>query len=73
MGSGAVIYAPNFIKIGSGLRRLVVGIHRHTHRQQGDLILIFFQNKESRLKSYSKKYNVALTPSPAQKERFRRV
>jgi hypothetical protein len=42
MGSGAVIYVPNFIKIGSGIQKLVGGIH--THRQQRDLInLVHFK------------------------------
>jgi hypothetical protein len=31
MGSGAVIYVPSFIKIGSGIHKLIGGIHRHTH------------------------------------------
>jgi hypothetical protein len=31
MGSGAVIYVPSFIKIGSGVKKLTGGIHRHTH------------------------------------------
>jgi hypothetical protein len=31
MGSGAVTYVPNFIKIGSGVQKLIGGIHRHTH------------------------------------------
>jgi hypothetical protein len=30
MGSVAVIYVPSFIKIGSGVRKLIGGIHRHT-------------------------------------------
>jgi hypothetical protein len=34
LGSGAMIYIPSFIKIGSGIQKLIVGIHR----QQGDLI-----------------------------------
>jgi hypothetical protein len=34
MGSGAMIYIPSFIKIGSGVQRLIEGIHR----QQGDFI-----------------------------------
>jgi hypothetical protein len=43
MGSGAVIYVPSFIKIGSGIQELIGGIHRHTHRMQRDLIsLIYF-------------------------------
>jgi hypothetical protein len=52
MGSGAVIYVPSLIKIGSGVQKLMGGIHRHTHGQQSDLIslLYIFQNKKSRLK-----------------------
>jgi hypothetical protein len=30
MGSGAMIYIPNFIKIGSGIQKLVGRIYRHT-------------------------------------------
>jgi hypothetical protein len=30
MGSGAVIYIPSFIKTGSGIQKLIGGIHRHT-------------------------------------------
>jgi hypothetical protein len=33
MGSGAVIYVPSFIKIGSDVQKLIRGIHRHTHTQ----------------------------------------
>jgi hypothetical protein len=56
MGSGALIYVPNFIKIGWFRRSKVIGgIHKqiNTHGQQRDLIsvLYFFQNKESRLKN----------------------
>jgi hypothetical protein len=42
MGSGAVIYVPNLIKIGSGVQKLIGGIH--THGQQRDPIspLYFF-------------------------------
>jgi hypothetical protein len=32
MGSGALIYIPSFIKIGSGILKLIVEIHRHTGR-----------------------------------------
>jgi hypothetical protein len=42
MGSGAVIYVPSFIKIGSGVQKLIGGIHRHTHRQQRDLISLLY-------------------------------
>jgi hypothetical protein len=30
MGSGALMFIPNFIKIVSGIQRLMVGIHRQT-------------------------------------------
>jgi hypothetical protein len=30
MGSGAVIYVPSLIKLGSGVQKLIVGIHRYT-------------------------------------------
>jgi hypothetical protein len=34
MGSGAVIYIPSFIKIGSGIQRLIEGDSQtHTHTQ----------------------------------------
>jgi hypothetical protein len=35
MGSGAMIYIPSFVKIGSGIQKLIRG---DTHRQHGDLI-----------------------------------
>jgi hypothetical protein len=49
MGSGAVIYVPSFIQIGSGVQKLIRGDTRtHTHGQQLDLIslLYFFQNRK---------------------------
>jgi hypothetical protein len=47
MGSGAMIYIPSFIKIGG--RGFT---DKQAHRQHGDRInlLLFLQNKESRLK-----------------------
>jgi hypothetical protein len=50
MGSGASINIPSFIKSGSASQKIIRGIH--IHRQQSDRIsfLIFFQNKESRLR-----------------------
>jgi hypothetical protein len=30
MGSGAIIHIPSFIKIVSGIQKLLGGIHRHT-------------------------------------------
>jgi hypothetical protein len=32
MGSGAMIYIPSFLKIGSATQKLIRGIHRHTNR-----------------------------------------
>jgi hypothetical protein len=31
MGSGAAIYIPSFIKIGSGIRKLKGAIYKHTY------------------------------------------
>jgi hypothetical protein len=43
MGSGAVIYIPSLIKIGSGIQKLIRK-DTQVHKQQGDLIslLLFF-------------------------------
>jgi hypothetical protein len=30
MGSGVMIYTPSFINIGSGIQKVIRGIHRHT-------------------------------------------
>jgi hypothetical protein len=30
MGSSAMIFIPSFVKIGSGIQKLIGGIHRHT-------------------------------------------
>jgi hypothetical protein len=51
MSSGAMVYIPSFIKIGSGLQTLI-GEFTNTNRPHGDLIrlILFFQNKESMLK-----------------------
>jgi hypothetical protein len=51
---------PSFIEIGSGNQKLMEGGgNSQTHRQHGDLIslLLFFQNKERRLKQCLKSYN----------------
>jgi hypothetical protein len=34
MGSGAMMYIPSFVKIGSGIQKLMLGIHRHTDRKE---------------------------------------
>jgi hypothetical protein len=45
MGSGTMIYIPNFVRIGSGIQELIAGTHIKTHtqihRQQGDLLSQF--------------------------------
>jgi hypothetical protein len=33
-GSGVMIYKPSFIKVGSGIRKLIREIHRHTDRKE---------------------------------------
>jgi hypothetical protein len=32
MSSGAMIYIPSFIKVGSGIQKLIAGIYRRTDR-----------------------------------------
>jgi hypothetical protein len=52
MDSGSVIHVPNVMKIGSGVQRLIGGIHRHTHTRTATLShkpTLSFQNKESGL------------------------
>jgi hypothetical protein len=52
MGSSVMTYIPNFIKIGSGIRKLIGG-YSQTHRQHEDRITLFsfFEIRESRLKT----------------------
>jgi hypothetical protein len=60
MGSCAVIRIPNFVKFGSGIQDFVLRyIDTETNRRQGDLkrFLYFFQNKESRLKTFHRAKN----------------
>jgi hypothetical protein len=43
MGSGAAICIPSFIKIGSGIQKLIGGdTHTHTHTEQHDLIILLY-------------------------------
>jgi hypothetical protein len=37
MGSGALMYIPSFIKIGSGIQKLIGGIHIQTHELMGEI------------------------------------
>jgi hypothetical protein len=60
MGSGAVIYVPSFIKICSGVQKLI-GDKRDTHTQTATWShkpTLFFQNKESGLKMCSFVFSV---------------
>jgi hypothetical protein len=52
IGSDVMIFIPSFIKIGSGIQKLMWWGHTQTYRQQGKGIslLLFPQNKESTLK-----------------------
>jgi hypothetical protein len=50
MCSVAIIYIPSFIKIISGIQKLIWGIHRHTDNTEIVYVLFLFQNKESRIK-----------------------
>jgi hypothetical protein len=59
IGSGGMIYIQSFIKIGSGIQKLLLGEYMQTHkthgqtcRQQVDVVrLLFFLNKENTLKT----------------------
>jgi hypothetical protein len=50
VGSGAMMYIPRFIQIGSGFQKLITG-DTQTHRQHDDHIrlLLFYQNKKCKL------------------------
>jgi hypothetical protein len=37
MGSGALMYMPSFIKIGSGIQKLIGGRHIQTHELMGEI------------------------------------
>jgi hypothetical protein len=46
MGSGNMIYILSFIKVGSGIQKLIFGADSQTQRQHGDcisLLLFFFK------------------------------
>jgi hypothetical protein len=47
MGSGAVIYLPSFIKIGSVIQKLIKEGYPDTQNGHLISILSFFQNKEN--------------------------
>jgi hypothetical protein len=42
IGPGAMIYIPSFIKIGSGIQRLLGGGGIRRHTEHGDLISLLF-------------------------------
>jgi hypothetical protein len=51
-GSGTTLYIPTFIKIGSGIQKLIGG-HTDTNTEDGDRLsrLLYPQKKGSRLKA----------------------
>jgi hypothetical protein len=55
MESRAMIYIQRFMKVGSGIRKLMGRGYTQTYGQHDDLIsrLLFSQNKESRLKHFT--------------------
>jgi hypothetical protein len=59
MGSVGMMYIPSFIKIGSGIQKLMRG-DTQTHRQQGDCrsLLLFFKIDKVGLKCL--KRNIAV-------------
>jgi hypothetical protein len=46
MGSGTMIYILSFIKIGSGIRKLIRGIHRHTDTKRALWFLYFIHRAQ---------------------------
>jgi hypothetical protein len=43
MDSGVMIYIPSFIKIGSGIQKLIWGIHRYTDSKVISYAYYFFK------------------------------
>jgi hypothetical protein len=54
MGSGVVIYVPSFIKIGSGIQKLIGGYRDKQTAWRSHKPAFSFQNKGSRLKIIGK-------------------
>jgi hypothetical protein len=74
MGLGVMIYVPSFVKIGSGIQKLIGGLHRHTdHRQDGHRmsLLFFVQNKENKLKSNQNCKYIKNSPPPPPQINFK--
>jgi hypothetical protein len=63
MDSGAMIYIPRFIKIGSDVQKLMGGIRKHTDNMVIDCIrlFLFFRNRESRLKNGQTSFGLPYT------------
>jgi protein associated with RNAse G/E len=50
MGSGDMIYIPNFIYIGSGIQKLIMRSTQTAWKSHKPTFIFFFQNKERKLK-----------------------
>jgi hypothetical protein len=56
MGSGAMIYIPNFTNIGSGIRKLMGGDSKTDRMEIAYAYFhFFFQNKESKLRKWTER------------------
>jgi hypothetical protein len=70
MGLGAMLYVPNFIKIGSSIQMLLGRIHTETDMQTAKFFIktfyVLFHNRKSKLKILS--YLAESTPYPLQSQ-----
>jgi hypothetical protein len=51
MGSGGIIYIQYFIRINLGIHKFLGEIQEHRQHSNPISLLLFFQNKESRLET----------------------
>jgi hypothetical protein len=50
-----MIDIPSFVKIGSAIQKLIGETHRHTERGDRTILLLYFQNKEIKLKANNRR------------------
>jgi hypothetical protein len=65
IGSGARTYIPSFIKIGSGIQKLIWGIHTHTHTHTQHNYLFLFKIRKIGRKEYVQETGEMYVPSLA--------